>query len=261
RLSRRQPCRRHQQLRQHLSRRQRPCGAGGSGRAFRRAYRTGHPRGAPASTIGGIREFLTGLHLQHFEHWLLRWFYVLGGLSGCACIATGFIFFVEKRKRQHARAGIGGARWADAFAVTAVTGMLIATLAILVANRLLPAGLPHRGDCEERIFWAIWLLAFVHAAWRTAPVRHALLAPAWIEQCWAVAVLAVAAMALNALTTGDHLLRALASGYWPVAGVDLALLATAALAAVAARHLRRRAGAHTRDSDPSMAATPEAAHG
>src|SRR5690606_17268624 len=101
----------------------------------------------------------------------------------------------------------------------------------------------------------------VHAAWRTAPVRHALLAPAWAEQCLALAVLAVAGVALNALTTGDHLLRTLASGYWPVAGVDLALLATAALAAVAARHLRRRAGAHTRDGGPSMAARPGAAHG
>src|SRR5690606_22195142 len=133
----------------------------------------------PASVIGGIREFLTGLHLQHFEHWLLRWFYVLGGLSGCACIATGFIFFVEKRKRHHARAGIRGALWAEVFAVTALTGMRIATLAILVANCLLPAGLPNREDYQDRIFLTIRLLACVFGVCRTTLVRPALLAGAW----------------------------------------------------------------------------------
>lgn len=194
----------------------------------------------PPSAVTSINEFLTGLHLQHFEHWLLRWFYVLGGLAGCACIATGFIFFVEKRKRQHARAGLGGARWVDALAVTTVTGMVLAALAILVANRLLPAGLAHRGDWEEGAFWAAWLLAFGHALWRSAPVREARIAPAWREQCWAVVVLAVAAVGLNWATTGDHLGRTLATGYWPVAGLDLALLASAAIAALAARRLRLR---------------------
>jgi hypothetical protein len=90
----------------------------------------------PPTVVSGINDFLTGLHLQQFEHWLLRWLYVFGGLSGCVCIATGFIFFVEKRKRQHAKAGVGGARWADAMAVATVTGMIIATLSILIANRV-----------------------------------------------------------------------------------------------------------------------------
>jgi hypothetical protein len=195
----------------------------------------------PATTISGINDFLTGLHLQHFRHWLLRWFYVLGGLAGCACIATGFIFFVEKRKRQHAEQGIGGARWAEAMAVTTVTGMLIATLSMLVANRALPVDLAHRGDWEKYIFWGAWLLAYAHAVWRTAPARQARSAPAWIEQCWAVAGLGVAAVVLNWVTTGDHLLRTIGNGYWPVAGVDLSLLVTAALVVIAALKLRRRA--------------------
>ena len=194
----------------------------------------------PATVVTGIDDFLTGLHLQQFDHWLLRWFYVAGGLAGCACIVTGFLFFVEKRKRQHARAGAAGARWADAMAVATVTGMLVATLALLVANRLLPGTLADRNDWEQRAFWAAWLLAFIHAAWRSAPVRLALPSPAWREQCVAVAALAVAAVALNAATTGDHLLRTLAQPYWPVAGVDLALLAVAACAALAARQLAHR---------------------
>jgi len=194
----------------------------------------------PPTPVASINNFLTGLHLQHFEHWMLRWFYVLGGLLGCACIATGFFFFVEKRKAQHAKQGSRAVRCVDALAVTTVTGMVIAALAILVANRLLPADLSHRGDWEKSVFWGSWLLAFAHAAWRSAPVAQARLAPAWREQCWAIAALAVSAVALNWITTGDHLGKTLAQAYWPVAGLDLALLVSAGLAALAARRLRRR---------------------
>ena len=199
----------------------------------------------PKSAVDGVNELLTGLHLQHFRHWLLRWFYVLGGLAGCVCIATGFLFFVEKRKKQHARAGSQGARVVDALAVTTVTGMLIAALGILIANRLLPealpAGWPPRGDLEQYAFWGAWVLAMAHAFWRSAPVAQGRMAPAWREQCWAIATMAVAAVLLNWVTTGDHLLKTLGAGYWPVAGVDLFILTGAALAVVAARKLGRRA--------------------
>ncbi len=194
----------------------------------------------PPSPILGINEFLTGLHLQHFEHWLLRWFYVLGGLAGSVCIATGLLFFTGKRQQRHAALGVSGARWVDALSVTSITGMLVATAAILVANRLLPAELPERGAWQERCFWLAWLAAFAHAAWRCAPVRQARLAPAWREQCWALAALALAAVLLNWITTGDHLLRTLEQRYWPVAGFDLALLAAALLSAYSARQLGRR---------------------
>ena len=197
----------------------------------------------PQTAVASVNTFLTGLHLQHFRHWLLRWLYVLGGLSGCVCIATGFIFFVEKRKRQHAKQGVSGARWVDAFAVSTVTGMVIAALTMLIGNRLLPTDLAGRGDWEQNIFWGAWVLAFVHGIWRTAPVASARMAPAWAEQCWAIAVLGVAAVVLNGVTTGDHLLRTIGNGYWPVAGVDLAILASSAIAVLAARKLHRRAQA------------------
>ncbi len=194
----------------------------------------------PDSAVFSINEFLTGLHLQHFEHWLLRWFYFIGGMAGAVCIATGFVFFVEKRKRQQAERGESGARWVDALSVTTVTGMLIATTAMLVVNRLLPSDLPMRGDWEERLFWLAWLLAAAHAAWRTAPVKQARLAPAWAEQCVAIAVLSVLAVVLNWVTTGDHLLKTIGH-YWPVAGVDLVLIGGAAIALIAARKLQLRA--------------------
>ena len=195
----------------------------------------------PRSPVSEVNEFLTGLHLQHFEHWFLRWLYVLGGLLGCVCIATGFVFFVEKRKQQHAKAGGQGSRVVDALAVTTVTGMVIAAIGMLVANRLLPPDLAGKGDWEKAVFFGVWALALVHALVRSAPVARARMNPAWREQCWAIAALAVAAVALNALTTGDHLVKTVfTETYWAVAGVDLSLLASAAIAGWAARLLTRR---------------------
>jgi len=198
----------------------------------------------PQTAVGGVANFLVGLHLQHFRHWLLRWFYVLGGLMGATCIATGLILFVEKRKKQHAKTNSQGSRVVDTLAVTTVTGMLIATMTILNANRLLPEALPlgwpPRDNLECWLFWGGWALAMLHAFVRSAPVVLGKLNPAWREQCWAVAVMAVAAVLLNWITTGDHLLRTIGTGYWPVAGMDLSLLATAVLAVFAARKVGQR---------------------
>ena len=216
----------------------------------------------PPSVVSGIAEFLTGLHLQHFKHWLLRWLYVFGGLSGCICIATGLVFFVGKRKRRHAAQGIHGARWVDALTVTSVTGTVLATLAILVANRSLPLHVEQRGAWEERLFWFSWVLAFTHAAVRSAPVQQARIAPAWREQCYAIAALAVAAVLLNWVTTGDHLARTVSRGYWPVAGFDLVLLGVAALALIATSRLRQREAGDDDESPPdSDPAVEEVMHG
>ncbi|MEZ5704885.1 MAG: PepSY-associated TM helix domain-containing protein [Burkholderiaceae bacterium] len=194
------------------------------------------------NAVSEINEFLTGLHLQHFEHWLLRWLYVLGGLLGCVCIATGFIFFVEKRKQQHARTANHGSRVVDALAVTTVTGMVMATVGMLAINRLLPEDLTGKGDWEIAGFFGLWALSMVHAWVRNPAGALARLNPAWREQCWVIAALALMAIALNALTTGDHLIHTVFSRPdWAIAGVDLSLLATAATAAWAARLLTRRA--------------------
>jgi uncharacterized iron-regulated membrane protein len=187
--------------------------------------------------IDAANNFLTGLHLQHFRHWPLRWLYFMGGLAGCACIATGFVFFARKRRTQHVASGRKGAVWVDALSVAAVTGMLVATGVLLVTNRVLPETLAARAFWEESCFWYAWVAALLHAAWRA---RGADAWRAWPEQCWAVAALAVLAVIANALTTGDNLLQTLARGYWPVAGVDLVLLASATIAALSALKLQRR---------------------
>ena len=152
----------------------------------------------------------------------------------------------------------------DAMAVTTVTGMLLATLGMLVANRVLPeqlpAGWPGRGDLQRYVFWSTWALAMAHAFWRSAAVALARANPAWREQCAAIAVLATAAALLNWATTGDHLARTLSAGDWPVAGVDLCLLATAALAALVARRRWRQRGGVAQRNGAGCSDDAETAH-
>ena len=103
------------------------------------------------------------------------------------------------------------------------------------------------------------MLSLLHALVRSAPVAQARMNPAWREQCWMLAGLALAAVTLNAITTGDHLLKTVFTDpYWPVAGVDLSLLATAAVAVCATRKLARRERVGVTMKSPQPAA--EVAH-
>ncbi len=193
-----------------------------------------HRSTTPAVT--GIQQYLTGLHFVQYRHWTLRWVYFLLGVLGCVLIATGFLFWVEARRKAHEVAGLGGVPFVQGLAAGSTAGMVAATLAFFVANRLLPSGAMlfggQRYELEIWTFFTVWILSFAHAWLR--PKR------AWIELCWIAAVLAVAAVLLNAVTTGDHLVRTIAQGKWAVAGMDLVLLAGAFAAAVTASRLQRQ---------------------
>lgn len=186
-----------------------------------------------AGSVMAVQRFISGVHFMQFEHWPLRWLYFLAGLSGCVLIATGFMFWLQARRARHAKKGWAGVLVVEGFAVGSITGVIIATLALFAANRLLPpdaslAG-AHRASLEMWVFFLTWLACFVHAWWR----RRA----AWHEQAWAISALAVACVLLNAATTGDHPLRSAAKGMWAVAGMDMLLLAAAALAVFAAKRV------------------------
>ncbi|HSW04720.1 PepSY-associated TM helix domain-containing protein [Aquabacterium sp.] len=211
--------------------------------------------------------FITGLHEIQFRHWTLRWLYFLAGLSGCVMIATGFLFWLEARRAGHAKKGLAGVRVVEAMTIGSVTGIVIATLAFFVINRLLPLGSSLAGQdraaLEMWVFYLTWLASFGHAAWRRADPATQPARRAWREQCTAIAVLAVAAVLLNALTTGDPLFKTLAQGYWPVAGMDLMLLLGAGLALWTARRVGRSATRRVRAASlhPASATTAtESAH-
>jgi len=188
--------------------------------------------------VMGVQQFISGLHLMQFRHWVLRWVYFGLGMAGCVLIATGYLFWLESRRKKHAQLGLRGVRIVEGLTLGSVTGILAATLAFFAVNRLLPLESSFLGQDRAALeiwtFCLVWLASFAHAWLR--PRR------AWIEQCWTLAALATAAVLLNWLTTGDHLARSLSQGHlWSIAGIDLLLLAGAAMAALSARRLQRRA--------------------
>ena len=180
--------------------------------------------------------FVLGLHVVQFRHWTLRWLYFWLGLLGCVLIATGYLFWLESRRHKHATHGFSSVRLVEGLTIGSLTGIVIATFAFFVVNRLLPLGASFAGQdrasLEISIFYLVWLASFVHAWLRSSR--------AWAEQCCVVALLAAAAVLLNWLTTGDHLVRSLAHRHlWPIAGMDAMLLLAAAIALTAANRLRR----------------------
>lgn len=192
-----------------------------------------------AGPVMTVQRFISGIHFIQFEHWPLRWLYFLGGLSGCVLIATGFLFWLEARRARHAKTGSAGVPVVEGLAVGSTTGIIVATLALFAANRLLPQDASLAGETraalEIWVFFLVWIACFVHAWWR----RRA----AWHEQARAICLLGVACVLLNAFTTGHHPLRAAAEGKWAVAGMDLMLLAMATLAFYAGKRLHgKRAG-------------------
>jgi uncharacterized iron-regulated membrane protein len=209
-------------------------------------------RSESARPVLKAQRFISGLHFIQFRHWTLRWLYFLLGLLGCALMATGYLFWMESRRRRHVQLGLKGVDIVGGLTVGSVTGIVAATLAFFVANRLLLDGATFAGQdrasLEIWVFYLVWLVTFGHAWLR--PDR------AWREQCRAVAALAVAAVLLNWITTGDDLLRSLAYRHlWPVAGMDLMLLAGATVAAIVA--VRLPAAAARCPGTSGSTATPE----
>lgn len=211
--------------------------------------------------IGAVQRFIAGIHFAQFDQWLLRWLYFAGGLAGCVMIATGFLFWLASRRAEHARRGWAGVRGVEALAMGSVTGIMLATLAFFITNRLLPDAFAlggfERAELEVLVFYAVWLASFAHATLR----RRA----GWGEQALAIAAAALLAPLANWLSTGDHPLRALARGAFAVAGMDAVLLSAAVVAALAARRLlARRAQAlelAVREHSTEPPAEREAAHG
>lgn len=218
--------------------------------AFEGSTGTFLSRSSHLTPIMQSQRFLSGLHLIEFHHWVLRWVYFLLGLGSCVLIATGFLFWMEsRRKKQEKQIGF---RLVEAIASGSVTGIILATLAFFIANRLLPSGAHlfglERSALEVYAFYFVWLGAFVHGWVRSCRV--------WIEQSAAISILAFIAAMLNWVTTGDHPLRTLSHRYlWPVAGMDLILVAGGGLALLTAMHLIRRA------RDGAVVVRPAQVHG
>lgn len=114
-----------------------------------------------------------GLHVAHYGGPAIRWLYFVSGLLGAAMMATGTVLFVRKRRQ---RAGDSRSqRLLESVSVASVSGALLACVAFLWLNRLIPAGVDARATWEIAGFFVVWGVAFLHA-WKRPAQR------AWREQ-------------------------------------------------------------------------------
>lgn len=180
-----------------------------------------------AAPVMRAQRVLSGLHFIQFRHWPLRWLYFVLGLGGCVMIATGLVFWLAARPADGAAHDHAGRLWMQAVGIGSVTGVIVATLTYLAANRLLPADATLQGwrrpQLEVLAFFLGWSACFGHAAWRGSR--------AWREQAWLITTLACGCAGLDVLTT---------TTWRAVWEVDAALLSGALMAATCAYRLRRR---------------------
>ncbi|MEM1143334.1 MAG: PepSY-associated TM helix domain-containing protein [Pseudomonadota bacterium] len=188
---------------------------------------------ASAGPAKSTYAWLAGAHFIQFDSWVLRWLYFSGGLLGALMIASGLVFWMQSRIRK-GRLDPRSVRVVRGLAVGSITGIILASTAYLVTNRLIPAeslgfGLG-RADLEVLVFYLVWLSSYAHAAARGTV--------AWREQCLLIVPVAIAAVILNWVTTGDHPIAAYQAGMTQVWSMDGVLLFGAGIAWLAAGRLK-----------------------
>jgi uncharacterized iron-regulated membrane protein len=187
------------------------------------------PSPGPAIATAGV---MLGLHLAHFASPALRWIYFFLGLTGAAMVGTGLVLWVVKRRKPNA-APFFGLRLVERLNIGAIACLPTGMAAFLLANRLIPAGLPNRADLEvSAMFWVWFGLAAVSLL---RPARRA-----WTETLGLAAIAFAAVPVINALTTDRGLIPSLRSGDWLFVGFDVAILAIATLCGFAALKASRK---------------------
>ncbi|MEM1370066.1 MAG: PepSY-associated TM helix domain-containing protein [Cyanobacteria bacterium P01_H01_bin.15] len=191
--------------------------------------KTGSFQPAP---IKNASNWLEGVHWMQFEHWPLKWLLFFAGLSGCVMIGSGLQFWIQARTLRNNPNSID-TMVVRAIGVGSITGIIVATEIFLIANRMIPSHLSleaiDRHELEVWSFFMAWALTFLHAVCRGRR--------AWEDQCWMISLLGLLAVLLNWLTTQDHLIKTLTKPLWPIAGMDLVILAGVAIASSAAFRL------------------------
>ncbi|WP_084581532.1 PepSY-associated TM helix domain-containing protein [Sphingomonas azotifigens] len=119
-----------------------------------------------------------GLHLARFALLATRWLYFLCGAMLTMAVASGMVLWVVKR-RERAPLHLGN-RIVERFNAGVLAGVPIGCLAFLLANRLLPLGMPARAEAEVSAALssaaAAVLLGVVLSPRRSWPILLAILA-------------------------------------------------------------------------------------
>ena len=207
-------------------------------------------RTAPESTgAGWVQRVMAGLHFAQFGGYPMRWLYFICGLVSTAMMAGGLVLFCVKRRKRYAKESLFAQRGyalIERINIAAISGLLLASVGMLWANRLLPVELSGRAGAEVNLFFIVWGVSFLHASLR--PVFKA-----WTEQLIAAGVLALLLPVLSFVTTGawTHTVSGMA--------LEMTCMLLGALSLAAAWQINRPVKAVTKKPRKNQAAEEELA--
>jgi uncharacterized iron-regulated membrane protein len=118
---------------------------------------------APTEAVNRV---LFDLHYARAGGRLIKALYALFALCVCAVIVSGNLVWLERRDPARSRAG---SRALERSMLGVCLGLVLASAAYLMANRILPASLPRRADAELAVFLGAWLFAAALACARRVP--------------------------------------------------------------------------------------------
>ncbi|WP_299270239.1 PepSY-associated TM helix domain-containing protein [uncultured Psychrosphaera sp.] len=169
----------------------------------------------PASTATEVRRVFFGLHEGHFADTGLRWLLFLLGLLSSALIATGLIIWLKKRKEKHQGFHLGYFI-VERLNISGIAGLLVATTAFFLANRLLPIEIANRANMEVHVFLWTWLICLIHALLRPAN-------KAWFEQLLISAVGCILLPFVDVMQNSQWLVNAIIQTNVTYLGVTVAM--------------------------------------
>ena len=177
---------------------------------------------------------LLGLHEGLFAGIGMRWLYFIAGVVGSGMIATGAIYYVEKRKVKLQENGKSkGFKFIENMNIGTIVGLIAAISAYFIANRLLPLDMEARANWEVHCMFLTWAVFIIHPFIR--PIKKA-----WSEQLIATAVLLFCIPIVNFFTSQIHLINTVINNNWALAAIDLFAIFLGVILILTARFYKKR---------------------
>lgn len=177
----------------------------------------------PPSAAHATHDTLMSLHTARFAEPVLRFFFFICGLMGCAMIATGTLLWAVKiRQKQQKLIKQGnkasfGLRLVEGLNLTFIAGLPLATCAFFYANRVLPPHMADRAQWEIHSFFAVIVLTAILAYFDLS-------LKSWRRVLGLSALGFMTIPLLNWATSSQHLFQNIASQQWALVGFDLLCL-------------------------------------
>ncbi|BAJ03109.1 PepSY-associated TM helix domain-containing protein [Shewanella violacea] len=162
---------------------------------------------------------LMALHTVRFADYILRGFFFVCGLMGCAMIATGALLWavkIRQKQQKKIKKGVAaslGLRLVEGLNLTFIAGLPLGTSVFFFANRLLPVGMLERAQWEANSFFITLGLVGILACFNRSLSSWRLVLGLGGLGFTSIPV-------LNAMTSPSNLFSNIVSHQWALVGFD-----------------------------------------